>query len=183
MTHRAADFSRKVALRLVACLAISQAQAIEPPEEPIAGTYEILICKDSCPASGDENVWVKGQVVLFPTSLEQGDLKRFSSSRFSSTAPNGCYALQKLQEHGYLGYAGIDKTGVTAWSIEADGLHFALYRSPDAGYKVTAQRTKTGFDGEGKSWGAGVAAPVGAGLDKVVMRRIGVADLSHCGGG
>ena len=183
MTERTADFSRKVALPLMACLAISQAQAVEPPEASIAGPYEILICKDSCPASGDENVWVKGHVVLFPVSLDQRDLKRLSASRFASTAPNGCFALARLQENTYRGYAGIDKTGVTAWSIKGDGLQFDLYRSPDAGYKVTAQRTEQGFDGEGKSWGAGVAAPVGIGPDKIVMRRIGVADLSHCGGG
>jgi hypothetical protein len=186
VTQRTADFSRKVALHIMACLAISQAQAVEQPQASIAGTYEILICKDSCPASGDENVWVKGHLVLFPVSLEQGDLKRFSSSRFYRTqgqAANGCYALERLQENAYLGYAGINKTGVTAWSIKDDGLHFDLYRSADAGYKVTAQRTEQGFDGEGKSWGAGVAAPVGLGPDKIVMRRIGVADLSHCGGG
>jgi hypothetical protein len=186
VTQRTADFSPKVALNLMACLAISQAQAVEPPEPSIAGTYEILICKDSCSAGGDENVWVKGRVVLFPTSLEQSDLKRFSSSRFYRTpgqAANGCYALARLQENVYRGYAGIDKSGVTAWSIKDDVLHVDLYRSPDAGYRVTAQRTEQGFEGEGKSWGVGVAAPVGLGPDKIVMRRIGVADLSHCGGG
>lgn len=186
MTHRAADSSRKVALHLMVCLAILQARAVEQPEASIAGTYEILICKDSCPASGDEDVWVKGHVVLFPVSLEQSDLKRFGSSRFYRTpgqAANGCYALERLQDNAYRGYAGINETGVMAWSINDDGLQFDLYRSADAGYKVTAQRTEQGFDGEGKSWGAGVVAPVGLGPDKIVMRRIGVADLSHCDGG
>jgi hypothetical protein len=94
--------------------------------------------------------------------------------------PNGCFKLEKLTGRNYKGYAGIDEVGLTGWTIEGAELHFALYHSPDAGYQVTAKRTTIGFDGTGQSWGAGVAAPVGATIDKVVLRRTGAADLSQC---
>jgi hypothetical protein len=148
-----------------------------------AGTYEILICKSSCPVTGDENVLIRGRLVLFPMDLTQPDLARIHSSHFSHLGrqvPNACFALDKLQGRTYAGYAGIDKEGLTAWSIEGDELHFALYHSPDAGYKVTAQRTTMGFDGTGRSSGVGVAAPVGLSPDKVIARRIGDADMGQC---
>lgn len=165
-------------------LLAAQAHAAELPEKSFAGTYEILICKDSCPANGEKDVIVKGRLVLFSTNFQQSELARLEASGLSpmrgEPASNACFELEKLPGRNYKGYAGIDKAGLTGWSIEGDELHFALFHSPDAGYRVTAKRTAFGFDGTGKSWGAGVAAPVGATLDTVVLRRTGAADLSQC---
>lgn len=166
---------------VAACLVVSSARAADLP--PVAGTYEISICRDACPATGDENVLVKGHLVLFPAQLNDGDLARLEAAHVSSShvqQPNGCFTLQKLPGRTYKGYAGIDEAGLTTWSIEGNELLFALYRSPDAGYKVTAQRSTTGFAGTGKSWGAGVAAPQAPGPEDVVARRIGDADMKHC---
>jgi hypothetical protein len=173
--------NRRITVSVVACLSISHAHAAELPRESIAGTYEILICRNSCPDAGDKNVLLKGRVVLFSTDLKQSDVARFPSSRYRGQAPNGCFSLDKRPDIEYSGYAGIDKVGLTAWSIEGNELLFQLYRSADAGYKVTAQLTQTGFAGSGKSWGAGVAAPVGVEPDRIVARRIRVADVSECG--
>jgi hypothetical protein len=122
--------------------------------------------------------------MLFPTDFQQPELARLESSGLrpmrGEPPSNGCFGLEKLQGRNYKGYAGIDEAGLTGWSIEGDELHFALYHSADAGYKVAATRRTIGFDGTGRSWGAGVAAPVGATLDKVVLRRTGAADLSQC---
>jgi hypothetical protein len=166
---------------VAACLVVSFAGAVDPV--PVAGTYEISICKGSCPATGDENVLVKGHLVLFPTQLTDRDVARLESLHVSSShvdQPDGCFTLERLPGRTYRGYAGIDAAGLTNWSIESDELTFALYRSPDAGYKVTAQRSTTGFAGTGMSWGAGVAAPTAPGPEDVVARRIGDADMKHC---
>jgi hypothetical protein len=165
-------------------LLAAHADAAELHEESIAGTYELLICKDSCPTAGDKDVLIKGRLVLFPTNFQPPELARLESLGLSpmrgESPPNGCFGLEKLEGRKYQGYAGIDKAGLTSWSIQGHELLFALFRSPDAGYKVTAQRTTSGFDGSGRSWGAGVAAPQGATVDKVVLRRTRGADLSQC---
>ena len=171
------------ALYIVACLALSDAHSAERPQGAIAGSYEILICNSSCPAMGEENVWVKGRLVLLPARLEQREVDRFEAVHGDRTrleGVNGCFTLDKLQGSGYRGYAGITKTGLTAWSIEGNDLRFALFRSPDAGYEVTAQHTPKGFEGKGVSWGAGVASPIGVHADRITIRRIGDADMSQC---
>lgn len=168
------------ALHVVACLGISYAHAAGLPEQSVAGSYEILICKGSCPAAGDRDVWVKGRLVLFPANLRQPELARVHVSSHMHGIPNGCFGLKKLPGRSYVGYAGIEEAGTTEWSIEGDQLHFALYHSPDAGYRVTVQRTTTGFDGTGQSWGVGMGAPKDSTLDKVVLRRTGAADLRQC---
>lgn len=154
--------------------------------ESIAGTYEILICKDSCPARGDKGVLAKGRVVLFAQSLTPQEIEQVTAANVStlrSQHPNGCFGLEK-KDSTYHGYAGIEKAALTEWSIADVGLTFLLYRSADAGYRVTAQRNdrgnKRGFDGNGKSWGAGVAAPQDPSLDQIVLRRTGDAKLKTC---
>jgi hypothetical protein len=170
------------ALHVVAWLGISHAHAAEPPKQSIAGSYEILICNGSCAAAGDPNVLVQGRLVLFPTILQQQELAQLhlSTRHMAGRTPNACFGLQKLPGRSYDGYAGIQKAGLTAWSLEGDELLFALYHSPDAGYKVTAERATNGFAGTGQSWGAGVAAPKGSTTDHVVLRRTGAANLSRC---
>lgn len=170
------------ALQFMSLLGVSYACAAELPEKSIAGTYEILICEGSCASAGDKEVLVKGRLVLFATSLQQQELTQLQlRGRFrNGEMPNGCFALERLSGRDYRGYAGIDKAGLTAWSIEDDRLRFSLHRSPDAGYKVTAKLVATGFAGAGRSWGAGAAEPEEPTLDHVVLRRTGVAKLSQC---
>jgi hypothetical protein len=171
----------KAAVHVVACAGVSLAHAAEPLEKSVAGSYDVLICKDSCPASGDQGVLLKGRVVLFAASLQQTERDRLRlEDSFMGPEVNGCFALEKLPDRGYKGYAGITKAGLTAWSIEGDELRFLLYRSPDAGYRVIVQRTKIGFEGTGQSWGAGVAAPPERTPEKVVLRRTGAAEVSRC---
>lgn len=118
---------RKAALHVVACLGISYAHAADLPEQSVAGSYEILICKGPCAAAGDKNVLVSGRLVLFPVNLQQPELARVHVSRHMyGDKPNGCFGLKKLPGRSYVGYAGIEKAGTTAWSIEGDQLHFAL---------------------------------------------------------
>ena len=168
---------------IVTWLAIASAHAADLTQASIAGTYEILICEDSCQPNADNNVWVKGRVVLFPDEMKTDDVARFDTQFVHGEPLNACFALEKLQEHLYWGYAGIEETGLTVWSVQDAALQFSLFHSPDAGYQVTVQPTSTGFDATGKSWGAGVAAPDWQGDDKVVMRRIGAADMSQCNPG
>jgi hypothetical protein len=138
-----------------------------------------LICKGQCAAS-EQNVVAKGEILLFAAGLNQQELaEHHLRGRFMSAPPNGCFGLEKTGRP-YDGYAGIEEAGLTTWSTEGDKLRFALYHSPDAGYRVAMRRTATGFAGIGQSWGAGVAAPTGPALDQVVLRRTGAADLNRC---
>jgi len=167
------------AVRVLAGLAISATHAAEQPAASIAGSYQILICKGECAAS-EQNVVVKGEILLFAASLNQQKLAEHRlRGRFMSAPPNGCFGLGKTGRP-YDGYAGIEEAGLTTWSTEEEELRFALYHSADAGYRVAMRRTATGFAGTGRSWGAGVAAATGPALDQVVLRRTGAADLSRC---
>jgi len=172
----------KAALHVVACLVISYAHAAELSEQFIAGSYEILICNGSCAAAGDQNVLVKGRLVLFPENMQQQELDqlRLSVRYMYGQTPNACFGLERLPDRNYHGYAGIRTAGLTVWSIENDELRFTLYRSADAGYRVTVQPATHGFAGTGQSWGAGVAAPKESTLDQVVVRRTGAANLDQC---
>jgi hypothetical protein len=172
---------RTAAACFMALLGISYAQAAEVPAQSVAGTYEVLICTGSCASARDQDVVVKGRVVLFANSLRPQELARVHlPGRRMRGEPNGCFALEKVPGRTYEGYAGIEDAELTSWSIGNDELTFTLFRSPDAGYKVAAHRAETGFTGTGRSWGAGVAAPKVTTPDRVVLRRTGAADLSQC---
>jgi hypothetical protein len=171
--------TKRAWLLVSAWLATSGVHAAEPFAKSIAGSYEVLICKNSC----DDDVLVKGRLILFPRDLTQQELARVDPSETSRRRvrqPNGCFELEKVKDSGYRGYAGIDKVGLTQWSIEKGALTFQLFRSPDAGYRVTVQPLASDFDGKGQSWGAGVAAPRERAPEKVVLRRKGAASLSAC---
>ena len=175
-----AFLSRLVCL---SCLVLSSSQAAEHLPTTPAGTYEIRICKTACSASDEESVLIKGYVVLFATSLEKHELARFPSTSLrylSDKSPNACFALQKIPGRAYTGYAGIQSLGLTVWSVTGDELKLMLMRSADAGYRVSVRSTATGFEGEGTSWGAGVAAPPELGPDAIVLRRIGESDIRRC---
>jgi hypothetical protein len=84
------------------CLGISDAQAAELLEQSIAGSYEILICKDSCAAAGDDDVLVKGRLVLFSTTSQQRELDRLhlSSHYLGEEMPNACFGLESCRRIG-----------------------------------------------------------------------------------
>jgi hypothetical protein len=178
--------SKRLCLLISACFATWGAHAADMSPESIAGTYEVLICKDACPSWGSKGVLAKGRLVLFAQRLTPQEIEQVTAANVSSMRtqrPNGCFGLEK-KDSSYQGYAGIEKAGLTEWSVGDVGLSFLLYRSPDAGYRVDAERRnesdKKNFDGTGKSWGAGVAAPQEPSLDKVVLRRTGAASLKTC---
>lgn len=179
--------SKRLCLLIAACFAGWGVHAADMSPESIAGTYDVLICKDSCPSLGSKGVLARGRLVLFAQGLTAQEVEQMTAANVptlrSAKAPNGCFALEK-KDSSYQGYAGIDKVGLTQWSIGDLGLTFHLYRSPDAGYRVDARRKnesdKKNFDGTGKSWGAGVAAPQDSTLDKVVLKRTSDASLKAC---
>jgi hypothetical protein len=175
-------FIRSMVASTILLLGTSSIGSATEAAPEAAGSYDVLICTGSCSESGDGNVQVIGKLILFPTTLQQRDLDRehLSTGHFMHDPPNGCFGLDKVTGRSYEGYAGIEKAGLTSWSIEGGELLFALFHSPDAGYRVHVRRTEDGFAGTGKSWGAGVAAPKSAALDQVVLRRTGAADLSRC---
>lgn len=185
-TETALDCLVKVASVGSAALMLSSAQAAGQPLETPAGTYEIRICKTACVAGEDEGVVVKGHVVLFSAVLDKQEIARIPSASLRyvpNNAPNACFVLEKMSGRDYKGYAGIDESGFTAWSVTDDQPKLSLFRSPDAGYQVSLRPTTKGFEGEGTSWGAGVAAPPERGPDFVVLQNVGKSDIRRCAAG
>ena len=169
----------------IGLLMLSPLHAAEKDIETPAGSYEVRICKTACLATSDEGLLVKGHLVLFPGSIEKHDLDRLRSLDFRrerDAAPNACFVLEKMAA-SYAGYAGIDKSGLAAWSVTGDELIFDLMRSPDAGYRVSVRATTKGFEGTGRSWGVGVAAPRERGPEYVMLRRTGESDIRKCESG
>jgi hypothetical protein len=166
----------------IACLMFSSQAAGQQPATP-AGSYEVRICKKACTAADDESVLVKGYVVLFEKALAEDVAGRLPSGSFDHLlykSFNACFALQKVPGRAYKGYAGIQKSGVTFWSAAGEELQLSLMRSPDAGYGVSLRPTAMGLEGEGRSWGAGVAAPQERVPDYVAFSRVGESDVRRC---
>jgi hypothetical protein len=146
-----------------------------------AGTYDILICNGTCSFDKQTNAIIKGRIVLFENKLGKADLQRFDANRFSyhfGEAINGCFTLESVRQSSI--NAGGEKVGLTSWSEQGRQLRFSLYHSPDAGYEVSVERTRTGLTGTGSSWGAGAAAPDPPSKEIVIARRTGGADISNC---
>jgi hypothetical protein len=147
----------------------------------IAGTYDILICNGTCSFDKQTNAILKGRVVMFANNLQEADLRRFDENRLRhhhGEAINGCFALENVGKPS--SDVGIEKIGLTSWSEQGGQYRFSLFHSPDAGYAVSVQRTKTGLAGTGSSWGVGVAAPEHPSTEIVIARRTSGASISHC---
>ena len=116
------------------------------PGDAVAGTYDILICKGTCSFSELANVIVKGRLVLFADKLEKVDLNRFDENRLSHHYPGdsiyGCFSLQTVAANST--YAGLEKIGLTSWTLQDNQYLFSLGRSVDAGYQASVARTIVG---------------------------------------
>jgi len=173
---------RKVMLLLSWLLPIALsglAWADEKSDDVIAGTYDIRLCQGPCSFTDTTNVAAQGTLILFAKPLEKADLDRFNERRFWHTTGepvNGCYTLERINGSKIV----IGDVGVTSWSWNEGKYDLALFRSPDAGYAVTVERTPTGLSGSGHFWGAGVAAPETPTQEIVVARRTGPADIANC---
>jgi hypothetical protein len=175
-----------ISVRCLLSLAlIGQVFAADSPGDAVAGTYEILICKeaDACSFADRKNVVVAGQVVLFANNLEKKDLDRFDENRFTyrrGEAINGCFTLEKLQKDAAT-FAGIETIGVTTWKNEATEVGFDLMRSTDAAYVAMVKRAGQPWEGRGLSVGGGIGPTSDKRVnDRVVMRRKGDASISNC---
>lgn len=168
-------------LCLAFAVAVQPVRAADSTGKAVAGTYDLLICQGACSFAEQKNVLVKGQLVLFADKLAKADLDRFDENRFQSRGGdsiNGCFTLETVRQHA--SYAGIEKIGVTTWSEQGNRYEFELFRSPDAGYSASVERTTTGLFGSGRSWGAGAAAPRQPSEEFIVARRTGDANISNC---
>ena len=147
---------------------------------PVAGTYELIICKSACSFSEPGNVFAKAVIVLLDHVMAQKDVEQINPSAYFGDQPvRACFAVKRNFEAQ--SYAGIDETGVTAWLISGHTLEFTLFRSPDAGYSVEVERNGDLLAGTGRSWGVGMGAPPPEySPDLVVGRRRGPPDISVC---
>ena len=152
----------------------------EPP--PIAGTYEIRLCKvGRCGFRDTAQALTRGTLVLLPGLLPPlPDSATHLLHQFSGTA-NGCYALE-VPRDGSNTYAGIGGVGAFIWNQYAgpEGrIGFSLYNSPDASHRVVAQVVGGSLRGVGLSGGAGIV-DVSFSPDSVIGQRTGPADITSC---
>jgi hypothetical protein len=170
---------------LVACIVTSSAGARDLSHESVPGTYELLVCQRSCPAAGDVNVLVRGRLVLLAASLEEQEVAQFASAHgyiSHESHPNGCFALNRVEDPEKHGTPGNQRAGLTRWSVIRGALNFSLIHSPDVGYALMVMPAPKGFSGKGYLMGGGMGAPPpkGRGPDVVVIRRVGKVDRGLC---
>jgi hypothetical protein len=148
------------------------------------GTYELLVCKGSCTFDNPTNVVVRGVLFLTAVPFVPEALSPFSPKAFEyaygyDAEPNGCFVLDTVAKGKT--FAGLIELGMTAWTEHSDQLRIPLYASADAWHSMAVRLTRDGFEGTGKSVGAGAAAP-GYDTDHVIARRIGPPNLDQCVG-
>lgn len=116
------------------------------------GRYAIRVCRPAC----QEGPYVTGSLLLLADTLRDRTGAAMGSGLLEGPA-DGCFTLQV---HHQLddSYAGIAERGTLAWHYPTSDtlIHFALYRSPDAGYEVELRPIGRRLVGTGHSWGAGV---------------------------
>jgi hypothetical protein len=167
---------------VVACLAVGTAPAVAGKGDDAAGTYEILVCKDTCAFTNPDKVAVKGILVLTPTVLDLALINQLTDEAFEVAEtrrgdPNACFVLDTVENDWTL--AGLIPFGVTIWSVDRKKLHFSLYGSPDAFHVVSAKLTSDGFRGYGGDAGYGALEPDER-SDFIIARRTGPPDLTKC---
>lgn len=165
-------------------IGLTTASAAETNEGQLVGTYEVIICRGPCSFASVGNAVIEGHFVLLGKGLEQAEANRldmFFERALSRRDANGCYNLQRLSNHGYVGYANTRGPALTVWSLTNGELHLSLFRSTDAGYEVVLRENAGALSGTGQSWGAGVAEPQDKTSDQVIARRVGAAEIRTCG--
>lgn len=168
-----------------------------PVQAPLAGTYELLICRSGCGLRDRSRAYVRGTLVItahpvpFDSFPELGRRRLLRSYMFYGPPllrgghsdgipnPNGCFVLTSVAVRQD-SYVGIERVGALLWQFDsAGGIYFPLYRSPDAGYGVTLHVTGDVLNGSGVSWGAGVTA-IHSPPDSIIAWRIGPPALARC---
>jgi hypothetical protein len=148
-----------------------------------AGTYRLVLCTGASPChvadSAQAGAW--GTLVLLapPDTLAWG-----IRPHYLRQPANACFALRRAA-HGAPPLAGTLGPQGTFW--DQDSTHhvrFALYRSPDAGYNVSARFIGDTLRGQGQAWSALRRTPTGAATtaprDVVLGVRIGPPDVRAC---
>jgi hypothetical protein len=184
-------------------VACAERPASVRPAAPLAGTYELFVCKGRCPPGDSARAVAVGRLVLQDSAIplapvdsrdpvgpgdpreprpDSADLHLQLGRWRARGTPNGCYVFDRRPERAQT-YAGIRRVGVVSWRVrERDSaIKFSLYGSPDAGHDVTLARPDGSgvLRGTGHSSGAGVTA-VDWPDDSVVARRVGPPDVEPC---
>jgi hypothetical protein len=136
----------------------------------VAGTYELIICKSACSFADPQNVFTRAAVVLFKETMTQRNVASLDPTHTSHPfgPAKGCYRLNHIAKAD--SFVQINTTGVTSWQLIDGTLEFSLFGSPDAGYFVHLKQNGRLLEGEGQSFGAGVANPHYS-TDVVIGRR------------
>ena len=148
------------------------------PETNASGTYEIIVCKESCSFSDMTNVFARGIVVLDDHRLPTRDGTQVEPSFIGpNEVARACYSMNVLRKAD--SFAGLSKQGISSWRMSGGVIEFSIFRSADAGYEVSAHLNGAELFGYGSSWGAGVAAPHYTN-DTIVGKRVGPPDIKNC---
>ena len=179
---------RVIVLGLLFALVGCNSHERVPVPGTVAGSYELLLCRDGCVPGDTIRPYVTGLLVLSDSSIILHGLPDSTRKGLAGHATfyyepldsaNACFVRRGYREQGD-SYAGNESVVLMRWRRDSVGvLHMALYYSPDAGYTLTLRPVRDGWSGAGTSYGAGVAE-IHAPLDSIVARRIGRPDVVPC---
>jgi hypothetical protein len=151
----------------------------------VAGTYEVMVCRDRCDASRPEEALARGHLVLEAARYDFSDVPEPARSYIqrhefilavidAERSPNACFVIENTRRAAT--YAGAAPVGVTKWEADSTGATtLPLFHSPDAGYIATVSIRGRELRGRGRSWGSGTGdGPIPS--DSIIGRRIGPPD-------
>ena len=154
----------------------------DAPTQPpaYAGTYAVLFCQGSCPAT----TYRTGTLVLFDWPLR--DAQGHTRGKWLERGRiNGCLTLDPVHgaPGGWVFYRGLAPRRFLVWSVvDGRSARLELDRTVDAGYTVDLRLTSSGLGGTGMFWSSlgPPGTPPSPHPDAIQARRIGDADPAWC---
>lgn len=175
------------ALLLSAC-GLHRAEPVVSPNGSIAGTYEVVICRQDC--DRPDRALASGRLVLEDAAYPLAEVPEPARTHIErrafilavidgQRAPNACFVLDRAR--GANTYAGITRVGMTKWRPDpAATVRLPLFHSPDAGYVAILSIRGGEIHGRGRSWGGEHAGDGAIPPDSIIGRRLGPPDRALC---
>ena len=141
------------AIASAACLAVFAADSTFAQD--VTGTYRLTICSAPCVSTDTASVVARGRLVLFGSAIPLHNSLSLTRIRLRERSgdrpPNACFVVtERQQEVGERElYAGIVRSGLTEWQVEAEEVTVVLYQSPDARYVLQGTIESGDFSGRG----------------------------------
>jgi hypothetical protein len=146
-----------------------------------SGSYAANFCSGECADSS--TLSARGTLVLFDSTISLGRLtsrarqvalRNFGAVRRQDSLPNACYILRPGDSSRQSTVSNLSFS-FTTWVADTGGVEFLLFRSPEAGYTVSARLRGDSLIGHGVHW-----QPDRRLVDVFTAQRVGDADVETC---